>query len=122
MLVLSRKSGQKTRVILPDGREGFIVVLRTHSRDSVKVGFQLPPDVGVFREEVECDLSESIAVKVAEIKEIMHTLLAKVKSLETEITNPQAAKVIADAKTLIGALDDEENTRKALHRGSDNDE
>ena len=51
MLVNSRRIGQKTYLILPDGTE-IVISVTDVDRGKVKIGFEAPPAVGIWREEL----------------------------------------------------------------------
>lgn len=52
MLVLTRLDKEGVRILLPDGREVFIQLLKT-SRGSARLGFQAPKEIKILREELE---------------------------------------------------------------------
>lgn len=49
MLILSGRAGSRVQVKLPDGRVGWVVVTEVLQK-TVRLGFDLPPDVKVMRE------------------------------------------------------------------------
>ena len=51
MLVLSRRLNERTQITLPDGRVGWITVVDI-DRNKVRLGFDLPADVNIAREEL----------------------------------------------------------------------
>jgi carbon storage regulator CsrA len=50
-LCLSRKPGETVTLVLPDGREATVRVIELRP-DKVRLGFEAPPDVVIFREEL----------------------------------------------------------------------
>jgi carbon storage regulator CsrA len=51
MLVLHRRPGEKVYLELPDGRRVTITVVEFHGRSAVKLGFDAPKDVAIYRPE-----------------------------------------------------------------------
>ena len=52
MLTLSRKAGERVLLKLPDGREIWVSVVTVKANGSVRLGFDAPPDVDIWREEL----------------------------------------------------------------------
>ena len=52
MLTLSRKAGERVLLTLPDGQEIWVSVVTVKANGSVRLGFDAPPDVDIYREEL----------------------------------------------------------------------
>ena len=52
MLVLSRKRGERIVARLPDDREIVVTLVEIRGSDKVRLGFDAPEDVRIWREEL----------------------------------------------------------------------
>ena len=52
MLTLSRKAGERVLLTLPGGQEIWVSVVTVKANGSVRLGFDAPPDVDIWREEL----------------------------------------------------------------------
>jgi carbon storage regulator CsrA len=52
MLTLSRKAGERVLLTLPDGQEIWVSVVTVKANGSVRLGFDAPPDVDIYREDL----------------------------------------------------------------------
>ena len=52
MLTLSRKAGERVLLTLPDGQEIWVSVVTVKATGSVRLAFDAPPDVDIWREEL----------------------------------------------------------------------
>ncbi len=54
MRILSRRTGERLRI----GNEVIVTVLRVRG-DQVRLRVTVPPEIGVYREEIVCELSHA---------------------------------------------------------------
>lgn len=72
MLVLSRKKGQSVLV----GREIKVVVVEV-TGDTVRLGFEAPPELEIFREELYRALQEENAGAVTSARQALKNIFQK---------------------------------------------